>query len=54
MCFICRSTSEEKHLRPGHHWLCQFGNVGNGTRCKHEFKLPRGKWKKEESKTRTR
>jgi len=31
-------------LRPGHHWLCQFGNAGNGTNCYNEFKLPRGRW----------
>ena len=25
------STKEEIHLRPGHHWLCEFGDAGDGT-----------------------
>ena len=48
------STKEEIHLRPGHHWLFEFGNAGDGT-CidkpsEHElhadgsFKLAPRKW----------
>ena len=37
--FIYGSTNEEKHLCPCHHWLCQFGDEGNGTSCGNEFKL---------------
>jgi len=31
-------------LRPGRHWLCQFGNAGNGTSCENKYKLSSGKW----------
>jgi hypothetical protein len=24
-------TEEDAHIRPGHHWLCEFGDAGNGT-----------------------
>ena len=34
-----RLTKEEKLLRPGHHWLYQFGHAGNRTSCDNEFKL---------------
>ena len=33
------STEEEVHMRPGHHWLCEFGDAGDGTSCKKEFNL---------------
>lgn len=23
--------SERRHLRPGHHWVCEFGDAGNGS-----------------------
>jgi len=26
-------------LHPGHHWLCQFGDAGDGTNCEKDFKL---------------
>ena len=45
ICFIYRSTNEEKHLRPSHHWQSQFGNASNGIHCEIEFKLLCGKWK---------
>jgi len=31
-------------LRPGHHWLCQFGEACDGTSCENEFKLQARKW----------
>ena len=44
------STKEEVHLRPGHHWLFEFGDAGDGT-CfetlengKKEFTLAPRKW----------
>jgi len=44
ICCIYRSTNEEKHLRPGHHWLCQFGGACDGTSSEREFKLQPCKW----------
>ena len=38
------STKEEIHLRPGHHWLCEFGDAGDGTSVEKTFTLPRGKF----------
>jgi hypothetical protein len=31
------STEEEQHVRPGHHWLFEFGDAGNGTSCEKDF-----------------
>ena len=31
------STEEEQHVRPGHHWLFEFGDAGDGTSCEKEF-----------------
>jgi hypothetical protein len=33
------STEEDTHMRPGHHWLCEFGDAGNGTSCERQFNL---------------
>ena len=33
------STEEDAHIRPGHHWLCEFGDAGNGTSCEKQFNL---------------
>ncbi len=33
------STEEDVHMRPGHHWLCEFGDAGNGTSCERQFNL---------------
>ena len=33
------STEEDAHMRPGHHWLCEFGDAGNGTSCERQFNL---------------
>jgi hypothetical protein len=33
------STEEDAHIRPGHHWLCEFGDAGNGTICEKQFNL---------------
>jgi hypothetical protein len=33
------STEEDAHMRPGHHWLCEFGDAGNGTSCEKYFNL---------------
>jgi hypothetical protein len=33
------SIEGEVHMRPGHHWLCEFGDAGDGTSCEKEFKL---------------
>jgi hypothetical protein len=40
------STEEEVHMRPGHHWLCEFGPAGNGTSCEKdsEFNLSHHTW----------
>ena len=31
-------------MRPGHHWLCEFGDAGNGTSCVNQFNLEHHKW----------
>ena len=33
------STSEEVHLRPGHHWVFEFGDAGDGTSVEKTFNL---------------
>jgi hypothetical protein len=33
------STEEDAHMRPGHHWLCEFGDAGNDTSCERQFNL---------------
>jgi hypothetical protein len=33
------STEEDVHRRPGHHWLCEFGDTGNNTSCVKQFNL---------------
>jgi hypothetical protein len=33
------STEEDAHMRPGHHWFCEFGDAGNGTSCEKQFNL---------------
>ncbi len=33
------STEEDAHMRPGHHWFCEFGGAGNGTSCSRQFNL---------------
>ncbi len=33
------STEEDTHMRPDHHWLCEFGDAGNGTSCESQFNL---------------
>jgi hypothetical protein len=38
------STEEDAHMRPGHHWLCEFGDVGNVTSCEKEFNLSYHTW----------
>jgi hypothetical protein len=31
-------------MRPGHHWLCEFGETGNDTSCEKEFNLSQRTW----------
>jgi hypothetical protein len=38
------STEEDAHRGPGHHWLCEFGDTGNGTNCEKKFNLSHQKW----------
>ena len=38
------STEEDAFIRPGHHWLCEFGDAGNGTSCEKKFNLSHRKW----------
>ncbi len=33
------STEEDTHMRPDHHWLCEFGDAGNDTSCERQFNL---------------
>ena len=33
------STEEDVHMRPGHHWLCEFGDADNDTSCENQFNL---------------
>ena len=38
------STEEDAFMRPGHHWLFEFGDAGNGTSCVKQFNLEHRKW----------
>ena len=38
------STEEDAFMRPGHHWLCEFGDAGNDTSCVKQFNLEHHKW----------
>ena len=38
------STEEEVHFRPGHHWLCELGDAGDGTSCEKKFELGPRRW----------
>ncbi len=38
------STEEGPHIRPGHRWLCEFGDAGNDTSCVNQFNLDHHKW----------
>ena len=38
------STEEEVHFRPGHHWLCELGDAGDGTSCEKKFELGPRQW----------
>ena len=31
-------------MRPGHHWLCEFGDTGDVTSCEKESNLPHHTW----------
>jgi hypothetical protein len=37
-------TEEEVHMRPGQHWLCEFGDTGNDTSGEKEFNLSHHTW----------
>lgn len=39
------SESERKHLRPGHHWIFEFGEADSGSCEKQAFKLAPRSWK---------
>ena len=38
------SSDEEVHYRPGHYWIFEFGNAGDGTSFEKEFSMPRRSW----------
>ena len=39
------STAEDVHLRPGHHWVFELGDAGDGKGCfEKTFKLARRTW----------
>ena len=38
------STEEDVFIRPGHHWLCEFGDAGNGTSSVKQLNLDHRKW----------
>jgi hypothetical protein len=31
-------------MRPGHHWMCEFGDAGNDTSFEKEFNLSHHTW----------
>ena len=37
-------TEEDTFMRPGHDWLCEFGDAGNDTSCVKQFNLEHHKW----------
>ena len=40
------SEAERQHLRPGHGWVFEFGDAGDGKGCfLQTFSLPRRSWK---------
>ena len=46
---VCRlgrngPLKEDVHMKPGHHWLCEFGDAGNGTSCEKQFNLSYHTW----------
>eukprot|EP00966_Prymnesium_polylepis_P332645 7388128-Prymnesium_polylepis.1 len=38
------STAEEVHYRPGHYWIFEFGDAGDGSSFEKDFTLPRRSW----------
>ena len=38
------SESERIHLRPGHHWVFEFGDAGDGSCVKRRFELAPRSW----------
>ncbi len=38
------STKEDTFMRPGYHWMCEFGDGGNVTSCVNQFNLEHHKW----------
>ena len=34
----------EVHMRPGHHWICEFGDTGDDTSCEKEFNFSQRTW----------
>lgn len=39
------STTEERHYRPGHHWVCELGAAADGSCVEKSFdKLPHRSW----------
>jgi hypothetical protein len=36
-CVQDRTQWSNAHMRPDHHWLCEFGDAGNGTSCERQF-----------------
>ena len=38
------STEEVVHMRPGHRWLCEFWDAGDGTSCEKDFNLSHRTW----------
>ncbi len=37
-------TEEDAHMRPDHHWICEFGDAGNDTSCERQFNLGHHQW----------
>jgi hypothetical protein len=40
----CRDKVEDVHIRPGHQWMCEFGDADNDTSCEKEFNLSHRTW----------
>ena len=37
--FTRDKTEEDVHIRPGHHWVGEFGDAGNVSSCEKQFNL---------------
>ncbi len=42
--WVWRTLEEVVYMRPGHHWLCEFGDASDDTSCDKELNLSQWTW----------